>query len=138
MAKLFLDERNLFEAGVSLQNILTIRKMTDFVNLVTQVQSNADAIAAQAAAIDATNEAVEDANLSLISLDGRIDTLETAAPTYVLKAGSTMTGALDVQALLRCDSFRVDQTPIAETVVCTHTVTISLDGTNYKLPAVAA
>lgn len=40
--------------------------------------------------------------------------------------------------LVRCDAFRIDQTPTAEVVVCTHTITISVDGVDYKLPCVAA
>jgi hypothetical protein len=53
-------------------------------------------------------------------------------------AGATFTGAVDVQALLQCNSFRIDQSPTSETVVCTHTITVSVDGTNYKIPIVAA
>lgn len=37
-----------------------------------------------------------------------------------------------------CDDFRIDQAPVAETVVCTHTVTISVNGVDYKIPIVAA
>ena len=44
---------------------------------------------------------------------------------------------LDVASIV-CDSFRIDQTPTAETVVCTHTITISVDGTDWKIPIVAA
>lgn len=40
--------------------------------------------------------------------------------------------------IVRCDSFRIDQSPVAETVVCTHTITISVDGTDYKIPCIAA
>lgn len=39
---------------------------------------------------------------------------------------------------LRCDEFRIDQAPVAEVVVCTHTITISVNGSNYKIPIVAA
>jgi hypothetical protein len=53
-------------------------------------------------------------------------------------AGATFSGAVDVQALLRCDSFRIDQTPTAEVVVCTHTIVVSVDGTDYKIPCVTA
>lgn len=54
-----------------------------------------------------------------------------------LRATFNSTG-LDVVGLLRGDSFRIDQTPTAETVVCTHTITFSANGTNYKIPIVAA
>lgn len=52
-------------------------------------------------------------------------------------AGFNNTG-LDVVGLLRGDSFRLDATPTAETPSMTHTITISLNGTNYKVPCVAA
>ena len=47
------------------------------------------------------------------------------------------TDEVDVTSV-RTDSFRIDQSPVAETVTCTHTITISVDGTNYKIPCVAA
>lgn len=47
------------------------------------------------------------------------------------------TADLDVTSV-RTDSLRIDQAPVAETVVCTHTLTINVDGTNYKIPMVAA
>lgn len=45
---------------------------------------------------------------------------------------------INLAGLLQCDSFRIDQTPTAETPAATHTITISLNGTNYKLLCVAA
>ena len=47
------------------------------------------------------------------------------------------TGA-DITGLMRADTWRIDQTPTAESIVPTHTITISVDGTNYKIPIVAA
>jgi hypothetical protein len=44
---------------------------------------------------------------------------------------------LDVTTV-RTDSFRIDQAPVAEVVVCTHTITISANGVDYKIPCVAA
>lgn len=55
--------------------------------------------------------------------------IETIAGTQV-----TYVQPVDVQALLRCDSFQLDQTPTAETPTPTHTFTISLDGTTYRIP----
>jgi hypothetical protein len=40
--------------------------------------------------------------------------------------------------LVRCDEFRLDQAPAAGAVVCTHTITISVNGVDYKIPIVAA
>ena len=33
---------------------------------------------------------------------------------------------------------RIDKAPVAEAVTCTHTLTINVNGTNYKFPCVAA
>lgn len=45
---------------------------------------------------------------------------------------------LDVAGLVRCDSLRIDATPVAETVTCTHSITFSANGTQYKIPCAAA
>lgn len=39
---------------------------------------------------------------------------------------------------VRTDSLRIDQAPVAEVVVCTHTITISVNGVDYKIPCAAA
>lgn len=57
-------------------------------------------------------------------------------------AGATVvliTGAeFDVRTAFRCDGLRIDQAPTAGTITPTHTLTISLNGTDYKIPCVAA
>lgn len=58
---------------------------------------------------------------------GNVNTLVLEAPN-----------GIDIQALLRCDSFRIDQTPTAETPAATHTVPVNLNGTAYKLLCLAA
>ena len=45
---------------------------------------------------------------------------------------------LEVVGNVRADGLRLDITPTAETPTMTHTFTISLNGTNYKIPVVAA
>lgn len=45
---------------------------------------------------------------------------------------------LEVVGTIRADGLRLDLTPTAETPAMTHTFTISLNGTNYKVPVVAA
>lgn len=45
---------------------------------------------------------------------------------------------LEVIGALQADSIRIDQTPTSETITPTHTFTVSLNGTNYKIPVVAA
>lgn len=44
---------------------------------------------------------------------------------------------LDVPAVAT-DALTLNQTPTAEVVVCTHTVIININGTDYKFPCVAA
>lgn len=45
---------------------------------------------------------------------------------------------LDVAGTARVDALRIDQAPTAETPSATHTVTVSLNGVDYKLLCVAA
>lgn len=45
---------------------------------------------------------------------------------------------LDVAGTVQADGLRLDVTPTAETIAPTHTITISVNGVNYKLPCVAA
>lgn len=45
--------------------------------------------------------------------------------------------SVDVPSVV-CDTLRINETPTAETVVCTHTVVVNINGTNYKFPCVAA
>lgn len=63
------------------------------------------------------------------------DKADKASPTF---SGTAGFDAVDVAGEARCNSLRVDQTPTAETVVCTHTITLSVNGTSYKVPCVAA
>ncbi|MCD6194274.1 MAG: hypothetical protein J7L26_12555 [Candidatus Aminicenantes bacterium] len=57
---------------------------------------------------------------------------------YVLdREGDTMYGSFDIQAQLRCDSFRIDQTPTAGTFTPDKYIVISCDGTDYKIPVKA-
>jgi hypothetical protein len=46
--------------------------------------------------------------------------------------------ALDVTGTVQADGLRLDLTPTAEVIVPTHTITISVNGTNYKIPLVLA
>ena len=58
-------------------------------------------------------------------------------PWHIHKRGDEMYGNLDVQAELRCDSFRIDQTPTAGTFTPDKYIVISCDGTDYKIPVKA-
>lgn len=63
--------------------------------------------------------------------------------TMKIYTGSSVRGTfsstgLDVAGLVQCNSFRIDQSPTSETITATHTITISANGTDYKIPCVAA
>lgn len=70
--------------------------------------------------------AVESAAGTILNVrnDGRVG-IATNAPNE----------ALEVVGNIRADGLRLDITPTSETVVQTHTITISANGTNYKLLA---
>lgn len=75
---------------------------------------------------------------------GSIQVTTNANPdlaSMVLTGGTmsvTISGTtLDVAGLLQCNSFRIDQAPAAGTIVCTHTVQFSANGTTYAFPCVA-
>ncbi len=40
--------------------------------------------------------------------------------------------------VVRTEALRIDQAPVAETITATHTITINVNGTRYKIPLVAA
>jgi len=85
-------------------------------------------------ATDALNELIEDANLTLEALDARIDQQENGNGPYVKKTGDTMSGALNVNAALQCNSLRVNTAAVAGTITPTHTLTINVNGTPYRIP----
>lgn len=51
---------------------------------------------------------------------------------------STPASELEVVGTIQADGLRLDVTPTSETVSPTHTITISVSGTDYKIPVVAA
>lgn len=51
---------------------------------------------------------------------------------------TTPNNLLDVAGTIQADGLRLDVTPTSEVIVPTHTITVSLNGTNYKIPCVAA
>lgn len=51
---------------------------------------------------------------------------------------ATPANKLEVNGTIQADGLRLDVSPTAEAIVPTHTITISVNGTNYKIPIVAA
>jgi len=56
---------------------------------------------------------------------------------FITRDGGNIYGYINVQAQLRCDSFRIDQTPTAGTFTPDAYIIISCNGTNYKVPVKA-
>lgn len=107
--------------------------LADTVSRITDAEGDLATLEDQIVVLD---EAIEDANLSLESLDARIDDQENGNGPYVKKTGDTMSGALNVNALLECDSLRVNTAPVASgDLAATHTVAINVDGAVLKFLA---
>jgi hypothetical protein len=138
MARDFPIRADLQRLGVPERTIRVLEKaalIVDALEGITGLETSLETVNDQLAVID---EALEDANLSLETLDDRLDDQENGNGPYVKKTGDTMSGALNVNALLECDTFQINVAATAEAIVPTHTITISVSGVNYKIPIVAA
>lgn len=62
----------------------------------------------------------------------------TSGELVVGATTSPNSNKLNVVGTIQADGLRLDVTPTAETPSMTHTITISVNGTNYKIPCVAA
>lgn len=120
--------------GFSEVAIRVLEKVSIVADALAQLEAAQGQITNLDTAANALEEAIEDANLTLAALDARLDTQEAGNGPYVKKTGDTMSGALNVNALLECDTFRVNVAPVAETITATHTLTINVNGTNYRIP----
>jgi hypothetical protein len=78
--RLFLDERNLRDAGLNEATIRTFRKLTEFVDTQTQLAAAQQTIVTQGDAIDDANTDIATANAAINVLDGRIDAYDVLAP----------------------------------------------------------
>lgn len=56
----------------------------------------------------------------------------------VTRSGASVTEVKFASGTTRVAALRIDQTPTSETITPTHTVTVSLNGVNYKIPCAAA
>lgn len=78
--KLYLDEQNLRGAGVSEENIRTLRSLTAFVDTQNQLSEAQEELADQGDAIDDANTDIAAANAAINGLDARIDAYDALAP----------------------------------------------------------
>jgi hypothetical protein len=138
MARDFSIRRDLQDIGLPERTIRVLEKVQLLIDALEQIDANAGAITDIETATVALEELLEDAAITLETLDERLDEQENGNGPYVKKTGDTMSGALNVNDLLECDTFKINVSPTAETVVCTHTITISVGATAYKIPIVAA
>lgn len=100
-------------------------------NSVTQMTvANNGAVVINEQGNDADTRIEGDTDANLVYTDASTDRvgIGTATPN----------NKLDVVGTVQADGLRLDVTPTAETIVPTHTITISVNGTNYKIPLVAA
>lgn len=96
--RLFLDERQLRQIGFDPRMVSTFRelvKVADAFTRLTSVETGQDQLNDQ---IDTINEDIEDANLSLTSLDTRVDALENNAPYVSQDDGPAWTDATGTAA----------------------------------------
>ena len=136
MARDFPIRIDLHNLGLPERSIRVLEKAAQLVQLIEDQAALTDQVTAIDGAVDALQESQEDQDLSLTSLDSRLDVFEDFSatdPRYAKKAGDTFTGAVDVQALLTCDSFRIDAAPTAAVIASTHKLAISCNGVTYYL-----
>lgn len=132
MGKDFPIRIDLMRMGIPERTIRVLEKaalIVETIERVTGTETSLDTVNGQ---IDTINESIEDANLSLTSLDGRLDTLEADAP-YLPLAGGTLTGTLNVNDLLECDTFRLNTAPSAAVIASTHKVAVNINGSTYYI-----
>lgn len=134
MGKDFPIRIDLAKIGLPERAIRVLEKaalIVETIERVTGTETSLDTVSGQ---IDTINEAIEDAELSLTSLDARLDDQENGNGPYVKKTGDTMSGALNVNALLECDSLKVNTAPsVAAAVASTHKVAVDFNGSTYYI-----
>lgn len=94
----FPIRRELERMGFSHSAILKLEQLSDFADTVTRLSTVEETTEATNAAVDALQEEQEDQNLSLASLDGRIDAFELLAPFVRQDQGAAWTAASGTEA----------------------------------------
>jgi hypothetical protein len=134
MARDYPIRGDLQKIGLPERTIRVLEKVALLIQALEDIDANAGAINDLDDATTALEELIEDAELTLETLDDRLDDLEDPSGPHVKKAGDTMSGALNVNALLECDTFRLNVAPVvAAAVASTHTVDVNINGAAYKI-----
>jgi hypothetical protein len=132
MARDFPIRIDLQKLGLTERTIRVLEKAALIVQTIEEQAALSSELEVINEAVDILAEDLEDANLSLESLDDRLDDQENGNGPYVKKTGDTMSGALNVNALLECDSLKVNTAPaVAAAVASTHKVAVDFNGTTY-------
>jgi hypothetical protein len=132
MARDFPIRIDLQKLGLTERTIRVLEKAALIVQTIEEQAALSSELEVINEAVDILAEDLEDANLSLESLDDRLDDQENGNGPYVKKTGDTMSGALNVNAMLECDSLKVNTAPaVAAAVASTHKVAVDFNGTTY-------
>lgn len=133
MARDFPIRIDLAKLGLPERTIRVLEKAAQLVQIIEDQAALTSDVEAIDAAVDANAEAIEDANISLGTLDTRLDALEANDP-YLPLAGGTLSGPLNVNALLECDSLKVNTAPGASVATAsTHKVAVDFNGATYYI-----
>lgn len=134
MARDFPIRIDLAKLGIPERTIRVLEKAALIVQTIEEQAALTSEVEAINTAVDILAEDIEDANLSLESLDARLDDQEEGNGPYVKKTGDTMSGALNVNALLECDTFRLNTAEaVAAAVASTHKVAVNINGGTYYI-----
>jgi hypothetical protein len=68
----------------------------------------------------------------------RIPVSGSAFRSLLSTGGITAGGTIEARGQMRCDTFRIDTYAAVETITPDKTITISVNGVNYKIPIKAA
>lgn len=134
MARDFHIRPDLKAIGLPERTILVLEKAARLTQLIEDQAALTSEVEAIDGAVTALEEDLEDANLSLTTLDDRLDDIEDGNGPYVKKTGDTMSGTLNVNALLECDNFKLNATPaVSAATASTHKVAIDIGGVVYYI-----
>lgn len=91
--KAFFSDQECRDVGFSEPMIRTLKQLADFVDAINRISDAEEAAAAQQEAVDALQEAQEDANVTLGTLDTRVDAIEILQPFVRQDQGAAWTAA---------------------------------------------